>query len=153
MCGRSAVGAERPFLITSTTIIARPHNHLDNWNTRFCMYRKPKHERARHCNTWSIPYIGTRPEFYSCQILSILFPSKPVVARAKYPTQLANKSFEKILDLTTVVFLISNIDCYKIDGCWYIFSSQRNGRRRGAYAASTGTSRYIHADVEGAWRG
>ena len=68
----------------------------------------------------SIPYMCTPPEFYSCQILSdfvrccqILLPSKSVVRaiEVSHATQLANTryvnmSFDKILDLTAVVFKI-----------------------------------------------
>ena len=43
-----------------------------------------------------------------CQILSDFAPLKTrsTYARSKYPTQLAKMNFEKILDLTAVVFLI-----------------------------------------------
>ena len=57
-----------------------------------------------------------KPEFHSCQILSDvrfcqilsdLDPLKnPSYARSKYPTQLAKMSFDKILDLTAVVFFL-----------------------------------------------
>ena len=49
----------------------------------------------------------TPSEFYSCQILSDCVPLKTRSTRDRstvHPTQLAKMSFDKILDLTAVVY-------------------------------------------------